>query len=68
MLAMYFAGVVYLLSSGIFAIRFPDKWQRATWTATRGISPNASPSNVRIFGVVHVTLGIVLGTAIVYFV
>jgi uncharacterized protein YjeT (DUF2065 family) len=58
---------VYVLANGVFAVRFPERWLRLSWTAMRGIKPDASPDSIRINGVINIAIGIVIGVAIVYF-
>lgn len=58
---------VYVLANGVLAVKFPERWLRSSWTATRGIKPDASPDSIRMNGVINIAIGVVIGAAMVYF-
>jgi hypothetical protein len=63
----FLVGMTYVLANGVFAILYPDRWLKASWTATRGIGPETPPGTVRINGVVYLAIAVVIGAIVVNF-
>ena len=66
----WLAASVYALSNGIYALRNPEKWLDASWTATRGfgrekpLSPD-SAAKISAFGAQCLIIGCVLSLIVI---
>jgi hypothetical protein len=49
--------ISYGLVSGVFAMRFPDRLLKTSWTPTRGMTPN---NKIRLFGLSEVIASLVV--------
>jgi hypothetical protein len=63
----FLVGMTYVLANGVFAILYPERWLKASWTATRGMDPETLPRTVRIHGVMNLAIAAVLGVIVVNF-
>lgn len=52
MLLGFWATAIYGIANAVYALLFPAKFLRASWTSTRGLPPTTPSKDVLPFGIV----------------